>query len=622
MCEAVVSRLRIDSRMQSCLRLCLISGVTTFALLISGVDAYPQSSVVQSPASLTIDTFDDLGIDPIMTGAIDPLSRDGNAGADILHPSTIHYRLPEGRARKSPLDELGMPMPDAPLPVVINAPDVKTMIGVRLLSDETVLKSALPVSQREAILKAYEARGFKPFWIKNGAWSEAAQSVLAVLGEAHSHGLPPARYLVPSIASGRIQSLADADIRLSVAAVSYARDARGGLLDRNKLGPLAMPMLDLPGAEKVLEDLMEKGAKAGDVLSGYQPASPGYQALRTKLVALQKLSRDLEQSAAAKPMARLSDSPAPRLSQLDKRNHGHLGLNPADDPVTARSYDMMLAEAVAAFQAQSVEGASTGPVVMALAGSSMNMLPVNPADIARLEMALRINMERWRWLPHNLSKRYVQINVPGQDAKIFDNDIMIHRVLGVVGRVDTPTPIFSGHIGTIVLNPEWLVPQTRIDDEITPGILRDVNYAIDRGYEIIREGRRIKVREPARVRYELGQIKFLLTNNPSFYLHNTPDHSLFENEFRALSKGKVRVDDPFKFAEIILEKKWTAESLSKMIGGGERILRLAKPMPIHMTYFTMAIDSDGKITTYPDVYGYDQGMKNALDNLDKGRPYL
>lgn len=567
--------------------------------------------------------------DPIVTGSINPrvemprLPGSAPAAADILLPSTTDYRVRDESEFSGILNEIGMPLPGAPLPLDIPTPDMATVIGVRLLGDEKTLGTVLPRPQREAVVKAYEARAFAPFWIENGAWSAAARAAVAVLADAASHGLPPQRYAVPDVLPDRLEALAGADIALSAAVAAYARDARGARLDRNKIGTLAMPKLDLPEADAVLAAVFWAGEGAGEVLAGYHPRAPQYLALRQKLNELRG-----GRGRAPAPMARMSDGPTITVGMRDERVpliRARLGLSPVDDVEDARVYDARLAEAVAEFQRERGlpgNGAMNRRTVVALAGAgnagTSVAVPVGRvADTARLEAAIRVNMERWRWLPYDLGERHIHVNIPEQDVKIVEGGRVVHQTRGVIGRLDTPTPVFSDTMRYIVLNPSWYVPPSILKAEFLPGLARDTQYAAKRGYEVIRQGKNITVRQPPGPTNALGRVKFMFPNDLAIYLHDTPNRSVFQRKERAMSNGCIRVENPMKLAEAVVGNGWTEERLNRQVGGRERSLRLETPLPIHLTYFTLSIDQDGKIRTLPDVYGYDQRVKTALEVLDK-----
>lgn len=569
------------------------------------------------------------GSDPIITGSINPGAAIGNpraavlpppgGGADILLPSTAHYSVDTGIGFSGALNEIGLPLPDAPLPVSVPAADTATYIGVRLLADENALGPVLPRAQRDALVKTYEERGFSPFWIEDGGWNAAARAAIAVLAEADTHGLTPSRHAVPAIAAQGPEALAEADIALSVAVAAYARDARGARLNRNKIGTLVMPALDLPDAGAVLDAVAAAGAQAGAVLEAHHPRAPQYQALRRKLMELRGGA-----PRAPAPMVRLPDGPTITVGMRDERVpliRTRLGLTPVDDEEDARVYDARLAEAVAAFQRERGlpgNGAMNRRTVVALAGVGETAVPVGRvADTARLEAAIRVNMERWRWFPHELGERHILVNIPEQDVKVVEGGRTVHRTRGIIGKLETPTPVFSDTMTYIVLNPSWYVPPSILKSQFLPGLARDPQYAARRGYEVIRQGKNITVRQPPGPKNALGRVKFMFPNDLAIYLHDTPGVDAFRRSERALSNGCIRVENPMKLAAMVVGNDWTEERLDRQVGGRERGLRLETPLPIHLTYFTLTVDPDGRIATLPDVYGYDSRVRAALGALDK-----
>ncbi|MGU3540940.1 L,D-transpeptidase family protein [Methylobacterium sp. A54F] len=228
------------------------------------------------------------------------------------------------------------------------------------------------------------------------------------------------------------------------------------------------------------------------------------------------------------------------------------------------------------------------------------------------EAQLLVNMERWRWLPASLGPDYVMVNVPEFRLRVFRDGRLKDETRVIVGKTESPTPLFSGMMEYAVVNPSWNVPPSILKNEFLPGLARDPNYAARRGYEVVRRGNSIAVRQPPGERNALGFIKFMFPNNHAVYLHDTPNRSLFSASHRAMSHGCVRVDDPFRFADSVLPDAWSSERLKKLIGKGERTVRLDQKLPVHLAYFTAYTDDSGAFRTLPDLYGYDARMKAAL----------
>jgi len=110
------------------------------------------------------------------------------------------------------------------------------------------------------------------------------------------------------------------------------------------------------------------------------------------------------------------------------------------------------------------------------------------------------------------------------------------------------------------------------------------------------------------------------------FQHDTPDKGLFSETVRAYSHGCMRVQDPPKYAEVLLNiarpsEHWTAEKIRRMYGGGERDLPLqATPIWVHMTYQTAFVDNAGKLEMRRDIYGLDgrtiAAIKSERGNLE------
>jgi murein L,D-transpeptidase YcbB/YkuD len=223
------------------------------------------------------------------------------------------------------------------------------------------------------------------------------------------------------------------------------------------------------------------------------------------------------------------------------------------------------------------------------------------------------NMERWRWLPADLGERHIIVNVPEYRLRLIDQDRITHEARVIVGKPNTQTPVFSDVMEHIIVNPSWSIPPSILRNEILPKLAQDPDYAAKLGYQVYRSGKSISVRQPPGERNALGLVKFMFPNEHAVYLHDTPNRSLFARDQRAFSHGCVRLDQPFRLAEILLaEQGYTEQRLRGMVGSGERMIKLTKPVPVHLTYFTLKIGENGQLERVADIYNHDQGLKTAL----------
>ena len=185
-----------------------------------------------------------------------------------------------------------------------------------------------------------------------------------------------------------------------------------------------------------------------------------------------------------------------------------------------------------------------------------------------------------------------------------------HRARAIVGKPDTQTPVFSDTMEFMVVNPSWHVPQSIIRKQLA----QDPNYYARNGYEVVRKGGNVFVRQPPGERNALGHIKFMFPNDHAVYLHDTPNRNLFNTQRRAYSAGCVRVDQPFRLAEVLLapQDNWNEQRLRALVGKGERTIRLTAGVPVHLHYFTAFVDDEGKMQLRDDIYGHSRKVQAAL----------
>ncbi|MEZ5839236.1 MAG: L,D-transpeptidase family protein [Hyphomicrobiales bacterium] len=237
--------------------------------------------------------------------------------------------------------------------------------------------------------------------------------------------------------------------------------------------------------------------------------------------------------------------------------------------------------------------------------------------------------------PRDLGRRYIMVNVPDFMLKFVADNAVVHTTRVIVGQTDKQTPIFSDEMEHIVVNPYWNVPSSIAAKEMLPKIQNDPEYFQRHNYEIVQQvGRKVQVVDPASIdwssanaknlpfrfrqppgaRNALGNIKFMFPNQHSVYLHDTSSRGLFKRDYRALSHGCVRVDDPMSFADVVLaeEPDWNAARLKKSIGGGERTIKLDHHIPVHITYFTTYVNEAGDLVIKNDLYGHNARVKKAL----------
>lgn len=511
-------------------------------------------------------------------------------------PEPVPQPAPEPLRAAQPPETVIQP-PDLPK-VVVELPVPGPLVPE--ITERAASAVALPrLAERERgeILAAYQANGNKPFWIDGKGWSETAKRLVARLERSSDDGLRPTDYALPVFEASDKVSLAEADVRLSALAVLYARDARGARIDPRRLSKLITPTLYLPSATEVLSELTAV-KDPGAALAAYNPPHQGYLNLKAKLADLRKHQDDA-------PMVRIPAGPELKLGMRDDRVHlvrARLGLGPTEEPV----FDRSTATAVAEFQKQA--GLRANGIL-----SARTIAALGTPVTTRMEQDVIAQMERWRWLPPDLGERHIIVNVPEFQVRVFDDGKVVHQARVIVGKPESATPIFSHKMDHVIVNPSWFVPPSILKKEFLPGLAADPDYAAKRGYVVTRRGNSISVRQPPGERNALGWIKFMFPNEHAVYLHDTPNRRLFAAEKRAFSHGCVRVDNPFLLADQVLGPEWTTERLKRLIGSGERMIKLPQPLPIHLVYNTITVDSNGRMTTFDDLYGFHRLVRQALE---------
>jgi murein L,D-transpeptidase YcbB/YkuD len=251
-----------------------------------------------------------------------------------------------------------------------------------------------------------------------------------------------------------------------------------------------------------------------------------------------------------------------------------------------------------------------------------------------------LNMERWRWLPHDLGSFYVNVNIPEFVVRVMGDGKPVHTARVVVGKPDKQTPIISKEMQEIVFNPYWNVPNSIKTEEIRPFLTEEGGWFGGGGWNtavLERHNLRINIGgrevDPARIDWNrvdirslniyqppgpdnvLGNLKFVFPNSHDVYMHDTTQKSLFAKTVRAESHGCMRVQNPDQLALTLLKEDqgWTAGRVASAIAGGpDQHIALREKIPVYVTYFTLRVNEDGSISTFGDIYGHDSRMAAAL----------
>ncbi|MGN6400776.1 MAG: L,D-transpeptidase family protein [Flavisolibacter sp.] len=275
---------------------------------------------------------------------------------------------------------------------------------------------------------------------------------------------------------------------------------------------------------------------------------------------------------------------------------------------TSRIFNDTLENAVKIYQARM--GYTPTGVITAETIKDMNV-PV----IKRVEEIL-MNMGRMRWMTIEPSGELIVVNIPEFVLHVYEGKNKAFDMNVVVGKEGHNTMMFNGDLNQVVFSPYWNVPPSIVKKEILPKLETDPNYLASQNMEQVgTEDGLPKIRQLPGAKNSLGRVKFLFPNSFNIYFHDTPAKSLFEKDKRAYSHGCIRLQEPEKMANYLLRNspEWTPERISEAMNSGvEKYVKLKKPVPVIITYYTAWVDDAGRLNFRDDIYDHDKKLAEKM----------
>ena len=498
--------------------------------------------------------------------------------------------------------------------------------------------AGVPIAARHALPALYERRGF------TRAWTDAAarEGLLRAVADSYADGLLPEDYLKTPLEAARARAEApDATLDAWVDYDLLLTDALARLLYHLIFGKVDPRDFDAhwnftrdvgrqdPAA--FLQGVIDSG-QVYDRIEAQKPQHRMYTALRAELATLRG-------QAGHGGYPKLTAGPTLERGAHDRRvaalrasleAQGDLGHAEVPDPLT---FDDALAAAVASFQQRHGLDADgrVGP-------ATQRALDV---PIGARITEVRVNLERGRWLLHNLAPTFVVVNVAGFQVYYIRDGELTWSGRAVVGKPYRKTPLFRSKMTYLVLNPTWTVPPTILAQDALPAQRRDPGYLERKRLRVIDSRGAVvptssidwahatpksfpyMLRQDPGPDNALGRVKFMFSNSYSVYLHDTPSRSLFEKSERAASSGCIRIENPLELAALLLEGQagWDRAAIDRAIADGKtQTVTLAKPVPVLLTYWTAWVGRDGMMQYRDDVYGRDAKVAHGLAEPFKIRP--
>ena len=503
---------------------------------------------------------------------------------------------------------------------------------VEQIRDYTPLKVGDATIASTSVLPGiYENSRFEPIWTN----PDLIATYIRQVEEIKAHGLKPSDYHGPELSKFHralrydaynpwLQS--DHELLLTDSVIRLLYHLFYGKVDPVSLhtGWNFNRSLGQRDPVRIIGDAIKDGT-IGQLVNSLKPTHAYYQRLQAALIRYQTIS---EQNG----WTTISPGPTLRLGNRDKRIkqlRQRLAITddlPQPQRLDSDLFDEAVQQAVQHFQQrQSLE---PDGIVDRITLEELN-LPVEE----RIDQ-IKANLERARWVLHDLPDRFVVIDICGYMAYIYNAGKLEWSARIQVGQPYRQTPTFKSAIKYFVLNPTWTIPPGVLAQDILPESYQNPLYFEAHAIQIYdQRGRSMNPETIDLHNYDtrsfkyrfiqapgptnpLGVIKFMLPNRHFIYLHDTIEKEAFDEKWRAFSSGCIRVENPLAFAKALLNDptQWDQPKLLRLVSSGKtRTIHMPTPLPILLLYMTVNVDQEGKIHFLEDVYQRDRDIIEGLD---------
>jgi murein L,D-transpeptidase YcbB/YkuD len=483
----------------------------------------------------------------------------------------------------------------------------------------------------------YADREFAPAWIEGSTPKPHVRELIKALWTAEHEGLDPQLYNVALIdqkaqeaskgfltKKGFEPNEAGAfDVWLTYLYLKYASDLADGLSNLAHADPKWQIKPETFDPRARLEDALQNN-RVDESLEELTPENAQYRNLRHTLAQYRDQAAKggwpkVPATKRLKPGQRHASVAA--IAKRLAATGDYTGGIPGDDG--SAEYSSELVEAVKQFQRR--HGLADDGVITPAVVAEMNV------PIEERIRRIRLNLERWRWLPRKLGDRYILVNIPEARLEVWDHGEVPVTMRTVVGKQDTPTPIFNDVMTHVVFSPYWNVPPNIAEGETLPAIMKDPDFLNRQNMEILDasgnpvDPSSVDLGDPTKYRFRqrpgaensLGLVKFMFPNQFDVYLHDTPADSLFARASRSYSHGCVRLERPVDLARYVLrgQPEWTEDRIeAAMHSGEEQHVKLKNPIPVYLGYWTARVSGDGFVQFRRDIYGIDGRQMALMDD--------
>ena len=509
------------------------------------------------------------------------------------------------------------------------APAVNRDIEKLLRTDGLVIRD-VQVLTRDVLLEIYAEHDFDPFWTEPGD----VQELMNLIDHSAEHGLNPADYnagLLHKLVSLQKRSPsaqleAEEEILLMESLLRYGYHRRYGKVKASTLDP------DINFRRELFHDqppavTIEQALGASSLAEFIQlaaPSGPVYRHLQAALGRYRDIAASGGWPVVAEGKTLRKGDRDKRVISIRKRLSASGDLAIGSD-TGSQHFDKGLEQAVRQFQAR--HSLDDDGIVGRQTIEALNV------SVEQRVSQLKISLERIRWVNQEAADTLVAVNIAGFRAFFYKNGQLEWSTRAMVGKHYRKTPVFRGDIAYLEFNPTWTIPPGILRNDTLPAIKKDPNYLASKNIRVIdRKGQTI---DPSTVNWNqyskgvpytlrqdpgpnnsLGTVKFIFPNQHFVFLHDTPHRELFAHTQRAFSSGCIRVQDPLKLAELLLDdaNKYPRSALEDVVASRKtQRINLSPKVPVVIVYLTASVDPDGRVRFYNDVYGRDQMVLDALN---------
>jgi L,D-transpeptidase YcbB len=492
----------------------------------------------------------------------------------------------------------------------------------------------------------YKGRLYTTAWHDNDKMNRHGQELLKELKESWKNGIPePVEYLSQIESSmlnmekryarsgSKAEAVSRTDLLMTQAYFYYVSALSSGLLNPSSLNVIWEVLPETINPAEHLEATL----KQGTISESFKELVPKHKQYELLLNAFNQLTEVKSNGGWPLPghipvlNEGAEDSGVIKLKRYLKAT----GDLQTDDTsyIQSATFDNELTQAVKSFQQRH------GLEVDGIPGES-TLDQMNVPLEYRLDQ-IRLNIDRLRWLPEDFGENHIIINIPDYSFEYLVDNRVVQEMNVVVGQNENYTPVLKDTLYSIIFNPSWNVPNSIATEEIFPKMLEDSTFMERNKYSVLRESYvsedTIEVRdfdwpEASRDSFpyfvvqhpgpqnSLGQIQFMLQNQYSIYLHDTPAHDLFDIAQRDFSHGCIRLEKPAELAMLLLEDQLPADTLTRYINEDDKqVVRLEDKVPVHIIYQTAWVEEDNMIHFRADVYEFD---KQSISLLKRNFPEI